>query len=544
MAERTLTADEIAQLPREVRAALPPQERSLTPAQARNVGLEVPDAPPPPKGVDPGRWMAFWHSALAGALKQGSDELVGEVVEHAPGTLPGNDTYRKARDAERQVLEASREQHPWLSTLGNLAGDVASDYVLSKVGLPVTSQGYQVTSGALSGLLGGTAELTSDKRTPASEARAALDTGLGAGLAYAAPKVGAAAGRVAAPLLRRARSSLEGVAASMGRRVLQGGSDLASATRREVPDEVILDAIANNSILPFGTTQGALRRLNAEVADRGELYNQILQNLEEVGVQGPEVEPLARQLLDRADDVARQSLGSQGPANAYRSAGQRLENIARGGTGTRGAIGPVEQRLGLQEAEAMKRRLQDEARYGLISDTPLNDAKKEIAGRVREAIDQAVEQAGQAAPPDSLTALLAERFVPAKQSLGRALAGRELAEKGTARIAGRNAIGLRESMLGAMTSGGDPVTGLLNSAGLSLAKSRLPSAGAQGAYWLSRLARAGANHPMALETAGSRAATSLARNPAVVQRLADFLTPVDEDEARLRALEEFVQGEK
>lgn len=552
MPERTLTQEDIDALPPEVRQAMglsAKPERPATPEEIAAAGVEVPP-PPPPKGVDPGRWSAFWRNALAGFFKQGSDEASGLITQAAvdPGAgwrqpdgsvkylKTANDVYRAGRDTERRNLENAREFRPGFSFAGNVAGDVASDAVLRAAGVPVLSSAYQTASGAISGLLGGEAELTGDKRTPQDVARAGLETGIGAGLGYLVPKVAQGAGRVVGPLLRRARAGLEAGAVGLGRRVLQGGSDLAGARFREVPADAILEAIRSGAILPFGTTQGAFRRLERLGTQRGDAYGALLGDLEDLGFQGPNVQELADSLATRASELGRETITSGAPPAVLRRARDKLLNLARGGDDATRAIGPATETLPLRQAEAVKRTAQSEANYGLLSDTPVNEAKQDVASRVRQAIEDSVEAQGRQFDESSIERTLAESFVPQKQQLARTLAARNLAEKGNTRVSGRNTVGLREALIGAtlggggLAAGGDPVQslvgGLGTAAALSLAGRRLPSTGASALYGLSRAAgagaRAAARNPTAAGLPVAKGASNLTREQLLA--LADYLT--------------------
>lgn len=450
------------------------------------------------------------HAALAGFFKQGSDEAAGAITSAAVAPGVGwrqpdgsvkplkteDDIYRAGRDAERRNLAAGKEYHPILDFMGRLGGDVASDAAAHAFGVPVLSSSYQVPMGAISGVLGSDAELTTEGRTPETVTNATMSAGLGAGLGYVAPKIGEAVARVAPTVLRGVRTASENLAIRMGRRVLQGGSDLAAAKYKETPPEAILEALRSGGILPFGTTQGAYRRLEQLAKERGDVYGGILDELEGLGVQGPKAQEVADALYQRALKEYTETGVNKEVSQEFAKQGQNLINITPEDTG----------RLGLQQAEAIKRDLQTRARFGLINETPLNEARKEISSTVRQANEDAISEAAAAAPGNAHLQGLADSFVPVKQQLGNTIAARDLSEKGTARIAGRNAVGLREAMMGAMTSGGDPVTGTLNAAGFSFLKSRLPSAGASGAYGLSRLAAAGArgaaNNPALMSQAG------------------------------------------
>lgn len=538
MAERDLTPEEIAALPPEVRAALPKQERTATPAELETARIFLPSTGADPDPAEPqepvGRLQALRLGFGAGSMKQGMDEFGGLLAEKFGGSnldTPERDKerYRQVRDQIRAEEAQASKERPVLSFLGNVGGDIASDAavsILSGGAIPVTSQAYQVGSGLLSGLLGSDAELTSDKRTTGSMARAAVDTGIGGGLSYVVPKVANAAGRhLIAPLLRRARSGLESGAIGLGRRVLQGGSDLAGARFKEVPAEAIWEALRSGAIVPFGTTEGAFKRLERAASERGAGYAALLQDLEDMGFKGPEVQQLADSLASRAEEMTRGTITSGAPAGVLRTAARKLENLARGATGTEPTIGPMPETLPLSVAENIKRRAQEEAKYGLLSDTPVNEAKQEVAAQVREAIEDAVEKQGAQFPVGSEERELAEAFKPAKQQLARTLAARNLAEKGNTRVSGRNVVDLRSAIMASLLSGGtmaagsDPLTGLATGIGtaaaLSMANRRLPSTGASALYAASKgtraLAEQAARNPTAAGLPVAKGAATLSR---------------------------------
>lgn len=181
---------------------------------AANTGASVQQAHPGPESIaeapygpeeNPrpiGRGEAFLRHFGQGGLKQGSDELSGSIIAGVVGSDgTRGPLYRKYRDNTRADLDAAQDQHPWLSMGANMAGDIASDYVLNAFGVPVTSQGYQIASGALTGLLNGDADLT--QPTPESVMQAGEETALGGAAAYALPMVGRYVGSKAAPHLAR-----------------------------------------------------------------------------------------------------------------------------------------------------------------------------------------------------------------------------------------------------------------------------------------------------------------------------------------------------
>lgn len=525
--EEELTPEEAARLLAEADGF---EETELSPEEIAALGLDVPQAPPPPpEGVDPGRWSTAWHAFLAGALKQGSDEVVGEAVQRlAPDGIGipqnPNSVYRKARDSERQVLEQGRAAHPVLSFLGNVGGDVASDYLLSKAGLPVATQGYQLATGALSGLLGGTAELTSDKRTPQDMARAVVDTGLGTGLAWLAPKVGQGLARAGGKLLPRARAALERAAVNQGRRVIGGDSDIAAATREALPDEAVLRVLQEKLIRPLSTTGATYKRIDDAAEQVGATYGAILQELEAQGVTGPRATSLAAEFMRRANEMRSTVL----PGN---TSPQIMAKTAR----ELGRQGQTTSALPLSVAEALKRDAQKMGRHERLRNTPGEEAYQEIGSKMRQAIEDSIDMAGREAGPGSDVAHLADGFKPTKERLSQLLAARNVGERGASKALQKSPVSLKDYLLGA--AAGNPGTAAAAAFTSSTIRNRLPSTLASGAYGLSRLAKAGAAHPEELATAGGRAAASVARNPAVLEALAEWLvSPTDLSEARLEAL--------
>lgn len=194
---------------------------------AANSGASVQQPPPGPESIadapygpieNPrpvGAGEALVRAYLAGFAKQGSDEGVAALAAYGPGGDSTPARYREARDLIRAENANAEEQHPVKSFAANMAGDISSDLLLRRLGVPITSQGYQVASGALSGLLGGTADLTQPDASALAEA--AGDTALGGGMAYAIPAVGRYAGRKLGPVVSRGAERLsdwwEGTAA-------------------------------------------------------------------------------------------------------------------------------------------------------------------------------------------------------------------------------------------------------------------------------------------------------------------------------------------
>lgn len=489
-----------------------PAETAPIRAEAPSPGPQpVPPAPPmgPILGgvpLNPEWWRsnlgAVGRQALSGFLKQGSDEAAGALAGAATDVLPGaryrmldgterpvsgrGDIYRAVRDTERERLRIAEAQHPVTSFLANMAGDLGSDAVLRALGVPVTSNAYQAAVGGLSGLLGNDAELTGEGRTPASMASAGASTAVGAGLGALAPVVGRQAMRAAPGLAARARQALEDRAIAQGRRVLLSGAD-ALAGNKELRADSVREALESDAIRMFGTTQDAYRNLEALVAEREIIYSDILNRLEAAGVQGPEAKAIADELMGRYQKALDVSGADESIPNIYKSEAEAVQRRPRPGFvmgeggGTTGARGLA---LGLNQAEGIKRDLQDKARWERLRETGLDRAKQEASRVFRRAIEDTIEAAGEAAPPGSEVAQLAEEFLPVKQQLSRTLDARNAAERGATAAAKRRGFSLTDNIHGAAAAAatGNPFYAVAAGMGNNLLRTRGTSTFARGAY--------------------------------------------------------------
>jgi len=461
-----------------------------------------PAAPRPPP-ADPGFLRSAGRGLLQGFFKQGADEAAGAIAALGTDVMPGaryktadgttrpiqssGDVYRAVRDTERDIGAGASEHRPVLSFLTNMAGDVASDAVLGALGVPVASAGYQAASGALSGVMGSDAELTSD----GGGEKAALASGvMGGALGFLAPKVGTAFAQHLPGGMARFRAWLEEQAIDKARRVLTNGVDLNP--KQPLPDAAVREALDAGAIDVWGTTKGAFQKLEQLAEERGAIYGDIIDRLKQAGVEGPRTEGIARELMASSLDSAENSGANKAVARAFAAEADNVRAVAppefnllgeyttpinlntpapatkfnRHGPDGRflpkskwvelvqdapppapaervftpfDAIpGPAHPRLELDQAERIKRALQHEAKYGRIEDTPINEAKKEIAAVYRKHIEDAVEEAGAAAPPGSPVAELASEFLPVKQQLANTLGARDVAMRGAARAAQRS----------------------------------------------------------------------------------------------------------
>lgn len=404
---------------------------------------KAPAAPP----KDPGFWRTLGRGMLQGFFKQGADEAAGalastrsDVIGHGyrmpDGTVRDlnsrGDVYRAVRDTERDIEAGAREFRPKTAFVANMAGDIASDAVLGALGVPVGSTPYQVASGALSGFLGNDADLSTEDTSGRDVASALGSAALGGAAGYVLPKVGNQIARAFPGAMARLRQGLESSALDKARKVLTNGADQLS-NRNPVADSAVREALDSGAIPIWGTTEGAFRRLEDLAEVRGQQYASIVERLERAGVPGPNARALADELLTRARSL---DLTEMNPAipNEYRTVVGNILDKAE--IAEQRGLAPTG-RLGLTQAEDIKRSLQAMAKYGRREDTPLNEARKEIASIVRQANEDAVDAAGSRAAAESEVAQLAGDFVPVKQRLSRTLEARSAAERGAAKAAQR-----------------------------------------------------------------------------------------------------------
>lgn len=260
-----------------------------------------------------------------------------------------------------------------------------------------------------------------------------------------------------------------------GRKVLTNGADQLSR-RKELPAPVVEEAIRSDAIKALGTHEGAASRLKQLTGEVGDEYGQIISALEARGVKGPDAKQIADELVSEANRLRPETMTEALP-NAYERAADQIRGKV---------VDPQSGRLGLRQAERLKRSLQDEAMYGKVEETPLNMIKRDIASRMRGANEKAIEEA---AISDPSLAPIADRFVPVKQRLGRLLEAESAAARGTARGAQRGAnsdFGFKSAA--AAVAAGQPA---LIGAGMAsnVMKARLPSTIAERGLHLSDLLR-------------------------------------------------------
>jgi len=456
-----------------------------------------PIAPPPPRDI--GRVEAGMRGALQGSTLGWGDELVGAVESRSPSlsqtpgdffadiiypeTIPHSrrnaraPSYEEARDAQRYLNEESREQNPKSYVAGELAGGFATSSVLPG----------NIVSNAVQGAAQG---LGDSEAVDASGLGA--DAGVAAGMSAAGDAAGRVLGKYALPgLASRARKGLEGLATRQGNRALLDGSH-SLTNRLPTSDDAVLQALEDEAIQMLGTSKGAFERLREWSKWRGDAYGTILEKMAALGVEGPRAKDLAERFLEEYNDRYRNSGGNKAVANVFKREARNVENITPSEFSLPGiGEGPARERLGLMQAERVKRSLQDEPNWSPIWGTLLNDAKQDVSKIYRKSIEDVVEQAGLSPNASPELMQLTEEFMPVKQRLARTLEAREAAKAGAARSANRSAIDLPSWIMAAGQDGAakQGLTALL----ISQMRQRGASTVARGAYLGSRAAANAAN---------------------------------------------------
>lgn len=386
-------------------------------------------------GVSPEARAAMRGLVQGGTLGFG-DEIAGAISSALPksaarwmNTPLGGDSanaptdYGAARDMYRSLNRQDREASPKSYLAGEVVGGTAVP-IPGGGAKAATALGRAAKAARTGALLSGAYGAgQSEGATAADVVKDSLTAALGgAGLGA----VGSGLATAASPLAR----SLEKYGLQRGRRALLNGADQLSS-REVLPDDVVKEAIDSGAIRAFGTTKGAAERLGALTDRVGNAYGKMLGEMERRGVQGPRAQEVADRLMSEAGTLRPRTMNEALPDILEGAAAQVKTKLPAGA-----------ERLGLSQAEELKRSLQKMARYGKLEETPQNEVRREIASIMRDANERAVAEAGRAPGASPEVRAMAEAFVPAKQRLGRLMDAEAAASRGAARVSQRGALSL------------------------------------------------------------------------------------------------------
>lgn len=487
--------------------------------------------------------------ALAEAKARGMNVDQSDAI---PGVM---DTYRQQRDRFASRTEAGAEQNPLASGLGTATGTALSLLApLPKASVGAGAGGRIASNaltggayGALNAATNGPADLTQGQvgqfardalgvdalhqgwkdAKDGNIGRSLLDLmgagGIG-GLATGGVLGAGIEGARATGITGKLGDALKRLAIDKGRKVLTNGADQLS-TRAAVPEAAVEEAIRSKAIVPFGTNQGAASRLEGLTENVGDQYGEIIAELEAKGAKGPDARAVADDLLGRGAALERNTMDNALPREYLNQADNLL-----------GKAGPQGE-LGLTQAEKLKRSLQKMANYNRVNEPTMNEVHRDIASAMRSANEGAIAQAGQAAGPGSEIAALADQFGPVKGRLANLYEAENAAARGAARGAQRGAgsdFGLKTAVVALGSGHPELIPGVVASNVLkSRGGSTVASYGLKLSDLLGNTGQGGGAGRMA-----ELLANALRGEPAPMSAL-----PVDDEEARRRALIEAIRGQ-
>lgn len=230
---------------------------------------------------------------------------MGIAVEE-PQTEGVLDTFRDIRDTRRLRTKAGSEQNPGAARAGTALGIAASiaaplpktqfGAVKDANGVVQMDRATRVGNAALTGGLYGAFNGATDGRadlTKGDVEGVAEDTVDGAMMGTLLGGTFGLAGEGVRPL----SSALRRLATRQGKQTIQGGSDIAAATREPLADDAVEEVLRSGGIRPFSTTQATAARIETLARESGDEYGRIVAELEARGVRGPDAKKLADELM-------------------------------------------------------------------------------------------------------------------------------------------------------------------------------------------------------------------------------------------------------
>lgn len=418
-----------------------------------------------------GKLAAFGRGITQGATFNFGDEIEGVIqaalrkwVENDPESAAKSfsQLYRSERNYRRdRNKEAEDDQKGWYIG-GQVGGGLLTTPLLpGAAGGTVGGRALQAAKiGATYGLASGAGRANELADVPGT---AAQDAAMGAVAGPAVQLLGEGAIAAVRPLARLAQARFAKTALEQGRKALTGNAGTISVKKPLSPESV--QAAYDVGAIRPGSRVGAIdERLDLAREAVGDQYGQVVKALEAAGVTGPNAPILGQSLQAEGRGVAQQSLGSPAPS-LYESIGLELQGLRKGMHGisqgapktdpATAALGVIDPRLGLVQAENMKRTLQRAARADYIKEGPdslAGEARKEIASRMRQAVEDAIDAQATRAPAE------AAAFVPVKRRLGALIEASDAATIAAAREGRKSNLGLGTLIAasGGASAGGVP----------------------------------------------------------------------------------------
>jgi hypothetical protein len=457
------------------------------------------------------------ESAIRGAV-QGfpfvgsySDEATG-ALESAAGSLGlmPDKTYQQARDEARANNEEAAETNPKSYYGGMIGVNVPLD--AAKM-VPVLGNALGAVEGATYGLGASNADLTKG-----DYARAAVDTGIGAGVGFAVPKVLSAAGKhLVSPAIEGAgklfskisdpiAEKLSGLAGKFAENAT-GATGLQASRFRPGAGQELLD----RGLVKFGDNPEKIAERTA--AAMQDAYQSIDQSLKQLDANGVKVS--TEHVVGEIEKEIAKLRKDPSKASVVKQLENEIENIAPKTVDEAGEIaGRNFQEVPISEAEATKRGYQDKVNWLTPDNNPANAA-------VSDVYKNAVENTAEQAAPET-----AKAFESAKDTYGLLAPIKEAAQ--------RRAATLNQHQVGGLLDLGAGAYGLANAdspggkAALAIAGRRIfaPRVASAAAVFTSKIAKILQSRPQALgrfakplEDAAARGGNSLGVTHYILQSI-------------------------
>jgi hypothetical protein len=231
-------------------------------------------------------------------------------------------------------------------------------------------------------------------------------------------------------------SKLEKPGIAQGRRVLTGGANLLNANKKAISEPIVGEAYEQGAFKPWGSTDVAADVMEGARERVGDQYSKVVEGLEGRGIEGPDPMGVGQGMRAEGATIRQHSVGT-GVPELYERTAEEIESKV-----------PPGQRLGLKQAEDIKRSLQEKAKYDRVQgDTLMERGRKDLAFRVKDAVEDAVQR-GIANHPDPVARALGAEFEPIKEQLGRIIEASNAANKGANQAMKRQAMPLTSKMVG------------------------------------------------------------------------------------------------
>lgn len=420
------------------------------------------------KPVTSGSDVSNTESAIRGAVQ--GIPFVGSYADEATGALESaagslgivpDKTYKQARDESRANYESAREDNPVPYYSGMAATSLPLD--AAKI-VPGLGQGLGAVEGGIYGLGASDADLTEGEF-----GQAAVDTGVGAGIGFTAPKVlGVIGKKVISPVAKKAgslfKSAAEGVSeklSSTAEKLAEnatGATGVQASKFREGAGRELLD----RGLVKFGDDPAKIaERAGAAKDAAGEAISSALKELDDRGVTAS-VDNVVSALNAKVSELNK----APGNESVIRSINNEIDNLIERGSSD----------IPLSSGEVAKRNYQDKVNYF----SSKADQKAPI--HAADAFRNEVESAATKADPK-----IGETFKAAKDTYGLLAPIEEAASKRANQLSQHPAGGFNDMASGVIGGSAAGVPGTI--LGIATKRTVLPRVSSAAAVTTDKISK-------------------------------------------------------